>query len=163
MIRTARSQAGMGFIAWLIVIAIGAGLLFAAYIWAMLSWDYSDGERAGWVQKLSRSGYVCKTWEGEMAMVSLPGSVPEKFFFTVRDEQVAQQINVAMGKRVALNYEQHMGLPSSCFGDTGHFVTGVRVIDEAMGGPMSAPAAPVPSAPGMPSAQPQPSAPPVQK
>src|SRR5690349_19540727 len=117
----------------------------------MLAWAYSDGERAGWVQKLSRKGYLCKTWEGEMAMVSLPGSVPEKFAFTVRDDAVAQQINHAMGRRVSLYYEEHIGLPGSCFGETSYFVKGVRVIEENLGGPMPSTAppatAPAPQAP----------------
>jgi len=30
---------------------------------------YSDGERVGYIQKISRKGWVCKTWEGELAMV----------------------------------------------------------------------------------------------
>ena len=121
----------------------------------MLQWSYSDGERAGWVQKFSRKGYLCKTWEGEMAMVSLPGSVPEKFIFTVRDENVAQQVNAVMGRRVSVFYEEHIGLPSSCFGETGHFVKGVKLIEDNTGGTLSvspppstattpAPAAPAP-------------------
>ena len=93
-------------------IAGGSGLLFALYIWVMFSWNYSKGERAGWVQKLSKKGYLCKTWEGEMAMVSLPGSVPEKFIFTVWDDRTAEEINRLMGKRVALNYEEHIWLPT---------------------------------------------------
>jgi hypothetical protein len=40
------------------------------YFWAMLTWSYASGERAGCVQKLSRKGWICKTGEGEMAMVS---------------------------------------------------------------------------------------------
>src|SRR5690349_16987919 len=142
-------QAGISVIGWLVVVVIAAGVAFAGYLWFMLSWAYSDGERAGWVQKLSRKGYVCKTWEGEMAMVSLPGSVPEKFTFTVRDEQIAQQINQVMGRRVSLFYEEHKWLPSSCFGDTAYFVKGVRVIEDVPGGPLpSAPAAaPAPAQP----------------
>ncbi len=142
-----QKQTGLSVIGWLVIVVVAAGVLFAAYVWLMLSWAYSDGERAGWVQKLSRKGYVCKTWEGEMAMVSLPGSVPEKFLFTVRDEKVAQQINTVMGRRVSLFYEEHIGLPSSCFGETGHFVKGVKLIEEAPGGPLAMPPAPPPAAP----------------
>jgi hypothetical protein len=105
-------------------------LLFAGYLWAALSWSYSSGERAGWVQKFSKKGWLCKTWEGEMAMVAMPGSTPEKFYFTVRDEAVAQRINAVVGRRVALAYEEKVGLPTSCFGDTRHFVTGVRAVEE---------------------------------
>ena len=78
-------------------------------------------ERAGWLQKLSHKGWICKTWEGELAMVSMPGAAPEKFHFTVRDDAVANQMNAAMGKRVTLHYEEKVGLPSSCFGETRHF------------------------------------------
>jgi len=105
-------------------------LLVSAWFWAALSWSYSTGERAGWVQKLSHKGWICKTWEGELALVSLPGSAVEKFYFTVREEAVAQQIMKAMGKRVSLHYEEKVGLPGSCFGETRYFVTGVTVADE---------------------------------
>ncbi|NWG72999.1 MAG: hypothetical protein HXY24_00040, partial [Rubrivivax sp.] len=101
--------------------------LFVGYIIAMLNWSYSEGERAGWVQKFSRKGWVCKTWEGELALVSLPGSTVEKFAFTVRDDTVAAEIMKVMGKRVTLHYEEKVGLPTTCFGETRHFVTGVMV------------------------------------
>jgi hypothetical protein len=123
-------QRGLGLVGWMIsILALGL-LLFAGYLWLMLTWSYSSGERAGWVQKLSKKGYICKTWEGEMAMVSLPGSIPEKFLFTVRDDQVAERLHAVMGKRVTVDYEEHIGLLTSCFGDTGHFVTDVRVIED---------------------------------
>ena len=105
-------------------------VLAVLYLWAATSWSYSAGERAGWVQKLSRKGWVCKTWEGEVAMVSLPGTAPEKFSFTIWDETVAAQVSKAMGKRVALHYEEKAGLPGSCFGDTRYYVTGVTVSEE---------------------------------
>lgn len=97
--------------------------LIAGYVAFVLTWSYSTGERAGWVQKFSKKGWVCKTWEGELALVSLPGSTVEKFHFTVREEAVAQRISALMGRRVSLHYEEKVGLPTSCFGDTRHFVT----------------------------------------
>src|SRR5512141_3077084 len=103
-------------------------LLFALYIWIALKFSYSEGERAGYVQKFSRKGWVCKTWEGELAMASIPGSMPELFQFTVRDDAVAAHLNKTMGQRVSLTYEQHRGLPTSCFGETDYFVTGVRPV-----------------------------------
>ena len=104
--------------------------LVVLYFWAALKWSYSSGERAGWVQKLSNKGWVCKTWEGELALVSLPGTLPEKFLFTIYDDAVAQLVTKAMGKRAALHYEEKVGLPGSCFGDTRYYVTGVTVSDE---------------------------------
>ena len=105
-------------------------VLAAVYFWAALSWSYSSGERAGWVQKLSNKGWLCKTWEGELALVSLPGSVPEKFYFTIRDDAVAESLSQVMGKRVTLHYEEKVGLPTTCFGDTRHFVTSFKLNDE---------------------------------
>lgn len=104
--------------------------LVGLYFWAATAWSYSTGERAGWVQKLSNKGWICKTWEGELALVALPGSAPEKFAFTIWDETVAERVTEAMGKRVSLHYEQKVGLPGSCFGDTRYFVTGVTVSEE---------------------------------
>lgn len=105
-------------------------LLVALYFWAALSWSYSTGDRAGWVQKLSNKGWICKTYEGELALVSLPGTTPEKFTFTIWNEEVARQVTSVMGKRVSLHYEEKVGLPGSCFGDTRYYVTGVTVSDE---------------------------------
>ncbi len=104
-------------------------LLFVLYTWSSLTWTYSTGERAGYVQKFSKKGWVCKTWEGELAMVSIPGTTPEKFYFTVRDDSVAQRINQSLGKRVALSYRQHKGIPSSCFGETEYFVSDVKTVE----------------------------------
>ncbi len=109
--------------------------LVSAWFWGAWHWSYSSGERAGWVQKLSNKGWLCKTWEGELALVSLPGSTTEKFYFTVHDDAVAQAISKFIGKRVALHYEEKMGLPTSCFGETRHFVTGVTLSDEIPIGP----------------------------
>ena len=99
---------------------------FALWTFFTLTWSYSAGERAGYVQKLSKKGWICKTWEGEMAMVTMPGTVAEKFYFTVRHDSVASKINQTVGRRVVLAYEEHKWIPISCFGDTGYFITGVR-------------------------------------
>ena len=104
-------------------------ILVALYTALVLNWSYSSGERAGFLQKLSRKGFICKTWEGELQLVAMPGSMPEKFMFTVRDDAVAERLNAAMGKRVALTYAQHVGIPTSCFGETSYFVSDVKVVD----------------------------------
>jgi len=114
---------------WLIGLFLVIVFLFCAYTWIALHWSYSTGERAGYVQKFSKKGWVCKTWEGEMAMVAVPGSMPEKFYFSVRDESVVEHINKTMGKRVVIVYEQHKGIPTSCFGETEYFATAVRVVE----------------------------------
>jgi len=103
--------------------------LLALYTWFVISWTYSTGERAGYVQKFSKKGWVCKTWEGELAMVAIPGSMPEKFYFTVRNDSIAGLINNALGKRVAVTYRQHVGVPTTCFGETEYYVGDVKVLE----------------------------------
>ena len=112
---------------WLLLVPIG---LFALYTWATLTWVYSSGERAGYVQKLSQKGFVCKTFEGELVLVSMPGTQAEKFFFTVRNAAVAKRINETVGKRVRLIYEEHIGIPTSCFGESSYFVQDVQLLDK---------------------------------
>jgi hypothetical protein len=136
----------------LIVALLVVVLLVAAYFWLALQWSYSSGERAGWVQKFSHKGWVCKTWEGELALVSLPGSAVEKFLFTVRDEAVARDVAAATGKRVTLHYEEKVGLPTTCFGETRHFVTQVTATADIPIGPGVVVPTPVP--PAAPSAPP---------
>lgn len=100
---------------------------FALWTVVALHWSYSIGQRAGFVQKFSEKGWVCKTWEGELAMANpLPGAMPEKFQFSVRDDSVAHQIQRLMGSRVAITYEEHRGVPLRCFGETEYYVTNVR-------------------------------------
>jgi hypothetical protein len=131
-------------------------LLGVLYFLVVLNWSYASGERAGWIQKLSRKGWVCKTWEGELALVSLPGtSSVEKFAFTVRDDQVAAALTEVMGSRVNLHFEEKVGLPTSCFGETRRYITHVTLARElsltpgvvvTTGGEPAAPTASAPAA-----------------
>jgi hypothetical protein len=104
------------------------GLVGAGYTAAVLAFSYSSGERVGFVQKMSKKGWLCRTWEGELAMSPVPGAPPQLFPFTVPDDAVAARISAAEGKRVSIIYEQKVGLPTSCFGETPYFVTDVRVV-----------------------------------
>lgn len=115
---------------WVVGSLLVIGALFWGYTWLVLHWSYSRGERAGFVQKLSKKGWICKTWEGEMALVSMPGTVAEKFYFTVPTDAVAQEINRSMGRRVSLSYEQHIGIPTTCFAETQYFITQVATVDD---------------------------------
>lgn len=101
-------------------------VLFAGYVWVALNWSYSKGERAGYLQKFSQKGWLCKTWEGEMQMIPAPGVLPEKFLFSVREDAVATQLNNSMGKKISVSYEQHKGIPTTCFGESEYYVIGVR-------------------------------------
>ncbi len=114
---------------WLIVALASPLILLALYTALVLNWSYSTGERAGYVQKFSKKGWLVKTWEGELAMVTIPGTLVEKFEFTVREDSVARMINATLGKKVSLRYEQHVGIPTSFFGETGYFVVEVRPLE----------------------------------
>jgi hypothetical protein len=111
----------------ILIVLVVAGA--AGFSWLTMHWSYSSGERAGFVQRLSRKGYICKTWEGEMAMVTMPGTISEKFQFTVSEDVTAAKLNASLGKRVTVHYQQHKWIPSSCFGDTEYFVTAVQVTE----------------------------------
>ena len=105
-------------------------LLFALWTWGALTYVYARGERSGFVQKISKKGWVFKTWEGELAMANLPGTMPQIFTFTVQEDAVAHTIEQTMGKRISLSYEQHRGIPLRCFGDTQYFVTHTRMSED---------------------------------
>ena len=111
----------------LLALIAAAVAIFAIYTWVALHLSYSDGERAGFLQKFSRKGWICKTWEGEILLSSMPGAIPERFEFSVRDDLVATQLTAAVGKRVLITYAQHKGVPSACFGETEYFVEKVTV------------------------------------
>jgi hypothetical protein len=156
--RSGARGAALPILIGLVVVAV----LVAGYFYFVLTWNYSTGERAGWVQTFSKKGWLCKTWEGELALVTMPGTAQEKFLFTVRDDAVAEMINRHMGKRVSLRYEQKVGLPTTCFGETRHYVTGVKVVEDIPLAPgivvptlpaPAAPAQPPPVAPGQPAAR----------
>lgn len=117
------------YLVWLFIIPIA---LFSLYTWASLNWVYSSGERAGYVQKFSLKGYICKTWEGEIVLVSMPGTQAEKFTFTVKDDRIAKKLNDSMGQRIKLMYEEHKGIPSSCFGETPYFVQDIHVLEPSV-------------------------------
>src|ERR687895_461835 len=115
---------------WIVLglLVLVPALLLTAWTAITLNWDYSRGTRAGYVQKFSKKGWLCKTWEGEIAMVNVPGAAQERFAFTVRSDSIAALINSAQGQRVVIEYEQHKGIPTTCFGETQYFVKGVRVL-----------------------------------
>ncbi|HEY0928405.1 MAG TPA: hypothetical protein VGE27_00695 [Gemmatimonas sp.] len=119
---------------WLLttlVVLIGLPVIgVAAWSAVAMSWSYSSGKRAGYVQKIARKGYVCKTWEGTLYTDIARGFRSDSFTFTVRSDSVAHAIEALSGERVAVHYEQHVGIPTSCFGETEYFVTGVERIPD---------------------------------
>jgi hypothetical protein len=122
-----KKKRNKALIALLVLIVIPV-IIFALWVWVTVGYTYSTGERAGYIQKISKKGWLCKTWEGEIAMANLPGTMPQIFSFTVRNDSVAHLIEQNAGKQLSLTYEQHRGIPTTCFGETEYFVTGVHRI-----------------------------------
>ena len=123
-VKKKRSKLLIGLLILLVVPAV----IIALWIWITLGYTYAVGERAGYVQKISKKGWLCKTWEGELAMANLPGTMPQIFAFTVRTDSIAEVLEKNAGKQVSVSYEQHRGIPTSCFGETEYFVTKVTRI-----------------------------------
>jgi hypothetical protein len=119
-----RKKRNKAMIALFILLVVPA-VIIALWIWVTLGYTYASGDRAGYVQKISKKGWICKTWEGELAMANLPGTMPQIFSFTVRSDSIAKLLEENIGKQVSLTYEQHRGIPTSCFGETEYFVTRV--------------------------------------
>ena len=109
----------------IVLLTLAVLVAIVGWTWITLHFSYSNGERVGYIQKISKKGWVCKTWEGELAMLNQPGVPAQIFTFSVRDEAVAQNILRYAGQRVSLTYKQHRGVPSSCFGETEYFITNV--------------------------------------
>lgn len=133
-------------IAILLSVFVALVVVFGLYTWFTLTWSYSEGTRAGYLQKFSKKGWLCKTWEGEILLSSMPGAIPERFAFTVLDERLVRPLESAMGQRVEITYEQHRGVPTDCFGETEYFVTAVNTGPKNPVSPSEAPSdAPAPT------------------
>jgi hypothetical protein len=122
----------------LVFLLLAIAILAVGWVWLTLHWSYSEGERTGYVQKLSKKGWLCKSWEGEIAMVTMPGAIPDKFEFSVSEETIAKKINQLAGRRVVLVYKQHKFIPTSCFGETEYFIEDVREVMDAQSAPNTA-------------------------
>jgi hypothetical protein len=119
------SAAGLWLKRFLLFLIVTPIVLTALYLVFALNWSYADGERAGYLQKLSRKGWICKTYEGQLAMSSVPGLAPIMWNFSVSDEAVAKKINAQLGKKIVLHYREYRNLPTDCFGETAYFVDAV--------------------------------------
>jgi len=118
------------FKSWLLGSLAGAIVLIVLYTLFMLWWSYSEGERAGVLQKFSKRGWICKTYEGELAMYVVGGVAPQIWNFSVRDEAVVEHLHKAVGQQVRLHYAEHRGLPTTCFGETDYFVERVEIVGQ---------------------------------
>lgn len=110
---------------WSIVIIIAIVGLWVAF---SLSWAYSEGDRAGVLQKFSKKGWLCKTYEGELALYIVGGVAPQIWHFSTRDADLAKQLSGAVGKNIQLHYTEHRGVPTQCFAETPYFARSFQVV-----------------------------------
>lgn len=102
----------------------------ALWTWFSLSWSYSEGDRAGVLQKFSKKGWICKTYEGELALYVVGGVAPQIWSFSTRDEELAAKLSKAVGEKIQLHYQEHRGVPTTCFADTPYFADSFTVVRE---------------------------------
>ena len=112
-----------------LLLIAAVAVLSAGYVMIVFNWSFAKGERIGYVQKFSEKGWLCKTWEGELQMLPVPGAMPEKFLFSVRDKAVIGKITSSMGKKASITYEQHTGIPTTCFGESEYFAVDARSLE----------------------------------
>jgi len=112
----------------LVIVVVAPIVVMTIWTTASLEYSYSSGERAGYLQKISKRGWLCKTWEGEIQLLANPGTAPERFAFSIRSDSIASVLNRLNGQKVVVTYDQHKGVPGSCFGDTEYYVTGARAV-----------------------------------
>jgi hypothetical protein len=117
-----RRRRGFGRI--LLIVLVLVVLLGALWTWFSLSWAYSEGERAGVLQKFSSKGWICKTYEGELALYVVAGVAPQIWAFSTRDEKLAKELSASVGEEIRLHYTEHRGVPTSCFAETPYFAEG---------------------------------------
>jgi len=106
-------------------------LFFAAFIYWKYFYTYSEGYRAGLLQKFSNKGTFFKTYEGEMILSSVASSrdialASEKFFFTVTNRSLIRQFDTLQGDMVIVHYKQK-NAPVFWRGDSEYLVDSVQV------------------------------------
>jgi hypothetical protein len=115
---------------WLIFLIV---LGLAIFFYMKYFYTYSDGYRAGLLQKFSRKGTIFKTYEGELVLSSVSGTsgnnsaviASEKFYFSVRSDSLAMQLDTLQGMSVIVHYRQK-NAPLFWRGDSPYLVDGVK-------------------------------------
>ena len=105
-----RPGKGLGWIIALVVLAILAGIFYFKFLWV-----FSDGTKTGELNSLTYTGYVFKTYEGEIILTgygnkNASGSVQSKNFkFSVANKEVAEKLRQMTGLRVTVHYKEYKG------------------------------------------------------
>ena len=115
----------LGILTIVIILALG-GFIYWKYYFV-----YSEGNRSGILQKFSYKGTIFKTYEGELILSSIRSTgnitlASEKFFFSVKNKDVAKKMENMQGHFVTLHYKMKNGtLPWQ--GDSPYIVDSVKL------------------------------------
>ncbi len=107
------SRSGGKAAIWVIIILLVAGL--GAFAYFKFFWVFSDGTKTGELNSLTYTGYLFKTYEGEIILSGYGsknsgGTVQSKNFkFSVKDKDVAQQLTQLTGSKVTVHYKEYKG------------------------------------------------------
>jgi hypothetical protein len=112
----------------ILFVSLAAVAVAGAWTWFTLNWAYSEGERAGVLQKFSRKGWICKTYEGELALYIVGGVAPEIWYFSTRDPDLARELSSNVGRHIRLHYSEHRGVPGNCFAETPYFAESFTLV-----------------------------------
>ena len=113
---------------WFLFLIVIIGCIF---IYWKYFYTYSEGYRAGLLQKFSSKGTFFKTYEGEMILSSVSSNrdvaiASEKFLFTLTNRTLVRQFDTLQGETVIVHYKQTNG---TVFwrGDSQYLVDSVKV------------------------------------
>ena len=107
MVRT-----GKKFLRWLLFLIV---ISLAVFIYFKYFFTYSEGYRAGLLQKFSNKGMIFKTYEGEMILSSVASTsevalASEKFLFSVTNKDIVRQFDTLQGRNVIVHYDEKRGV-----------------------------------------------------
>ncbi len=112
---------------WKFFLITFALLAFAVYF--LFFKPFSIGHREGFVTKLSKKGYIFKTWEGELRTNVLSLNDVNTFVFSVADKNVVDVLNkIDQRVYVKLHYKQYI-LRAFFKGDTKYFIDRVEIMN----------------------------------
>lgn len=106
----ARPGKGIGLFTGLFILAILAVIFYFKFLWV-----FSDGTKTGELNSLTYTGYVFKTYEGEIILTgygskNASGTVQSKNFkFSVENKDVAEKLRQMTGLRVTVHYKEYKG------------------------------------------------------
>lgn len=113
---------------WLLVIIV---LTVISIVYVKYFYTYSEGYRAGLLQKFSHKGAIFKTFEGEMILSSVSSTrdvaiASDKFLFSVINKSLVRQFDTLQGSTVIVHYKQK-NAKAFWRGDSEYLVDSVRI------------------------------------